>query len=90
MVAVAMFLSTGTFLYANTYIIRLADVHTARASLAGFYGHAEQGGTHDQISDFSFWGRTDKGHEIVLELASGAAFACVLHHFSGRGRLEGS
>ena len=32
------------------------------------------GGTHDRILDFSFWGRTEKGHEMDLELVSGADF----------------
>ena len=29
-------------------------------------------------------------HEVALELASGANFGCVLHHFSGPTRLKGS
>ncbi len=41
------------------------------------------------ILDFSFGGRTEKGNEIVLELASGADVRCVLHHVSSLTHLEG-
>jgi hypothetical protein len=35
-------------------------------------------------------GAADKGHEMVLELVSGAVSICVLHHFSSLTRLKGS
>ncbi len=32
------------------------------------------------ILDFSFGGRTENGHEMALELLSGADFSCILHN----------
>ncbi len=41
-------------------------------------------------ASFSFWGRTEKGYEMLLELVSGADFRCVLHDFSIWACLKGS
>ncbi len=48
------------------------------------------GGTQDRISDFSFGGRTDNCHEMVLDLVFGVDFKCVLHHFSSLTSLKAS
>ncbi len=48
------------------------------------------GRTYGRISDFSFGGRTDNGHEMVSALVSGADFRCVLHQFSSLTWLKGS
>ena len=37
--------------------------------------------TYGRILDFSFGGRTEDGHEMVLELVSGADFRCVFTLF---------
>ena len=38
----------------------------------------------------SFGGRTEHGHEMLLDFVSGADFRCVLHHFSSPTCLTGS
>jgi hypothetical protein len=48
------------------------------------------GRTYGRSLDFSFGGRTENGHEMVLELVSGADTRCVLHHFSSLTCLKGS
>ncbi len=53
-------------------------------------GEAMLGRTYGRILDFSFGGRTENGHETVLELVSGADFRCVLHHVSSLFGLLGS
>ncbi len=44
--------------------------------------------SQDRILAFRLRGRIGKGHEIALQLVSGADFRRVLHRFSAR--LEGS
>ena len=39
------------------------------------------GGTYGRILDFSFGGRTENGHEMVLEWVSGVDFTFVLTFF---------
>ncbi len=48
------------------------------------------GRTYGGILDFSFGARTENGHEMVLDLASGADFGYVLNHFSSLTCLKGS
>ncbi len=48
------------------------------------------GRTYGRILDFSFGGRTENGHGMVLELVSGSDFRCVLHHLASLTRLKGS
>ncbi len=43
-----------------------------------------------RILGFSFGGRTENGHEMVLKLVSGADFRFVLHNLSSMTRLPGS
>ena len=48
------------------------------------------GRTYGRILDFSFGGRTENDHEMVLELVSGADFRFVLHHLSSLTCFKGS
>ncbi len=48
------------------------------------------GRTYGMISDFSFGGRTENGHEMVFELVFGVDVRCLLHHFSSLTCLKGS
>ncbi len=48
------------------------------------------GRAYGRISDFSFDGRTENGHEVAFELVSWADFKCLLHHFSSLAQLKRS
>ncbi len=48
------------------------------------------GRTYGKILDLCLGGRTENGHEMVLELVPGADFRCVLHNLSSLTCLKGS
>ncbi len=48
------------------------------------------GRKYGRVLDFSFGGRTENGHEMVLEMVSGVDFETVLHHLSSLTWLRGS
>ncbi len=52
--------------------------------------NTKRGRTYWMILDFSFGGRKQKSHGMVLELVPGADYTCVLHHFSSLALLMGS